>query len=69
MEMESARRDLEALGAERGQISMTFESVTETLQRVEAEIAALRTDDRRRTRGRSRRRGARRTSCVPSMRR
>ena len=42
MEMESARRDLEALGAERGQISLTFESVTETLHRVEAEIASLR---------------------------
>jgi len=43
-EMESARRDLEALGAERGQISLTFETVTETLHRVEAEIAALRAD-------------------------
>ena len=42
VEMESARRDLEALGAERGQISLTFESVTETLRRVEAEIASLR---------------------------
>jgi chromosome segregation protein len=41
-EMESARRDLEALGAERGQISLTFESVTETLRRVEAEIVGLR---------------------------
>jgi chromosome segregation protein len=43
-EMESARRDLEALGAERGQISMTFESVTETLHRAEAEIATLRSE-------------------------
>jgi chromosome segregation protein len=42
VEMESARRDLEALGAERGQISLTFESVTEILRRVEAEIASLR---------------------------
>ena len=41
-EMESARRDLEALGAERGQMSMTFESVTETLRRLEGEIATLR---------------------------
>jgi len=44
VEMESARRDLEALGAERGQISLTFESVTETLRRVEAEIASLRAE-------------------------
>jgi chromosome segregation protein len=41
-EMDAARRDLDALGAERGQISLTFESVTETLHRVEAEIAGLR---------------------------
>jgi chromosome segregation protein len=44
VEMNSARRDLEALGAERGQVSLTFESVTETLHRVESEIATLRTD-------------------------
>jgi chromosome segregation protein len=42
VEMEAARRDLEALGAERGQISLTFESVTEMLRRVEGEIATLR---------------------------
>jgi chromosome segregation protein len=44
VEMESARRDLEALGAERGQVSLTFETVTETLHRVESEIATLRAD-------------------------
>ncbi|MGA8163139.1 MAG: chromosome segregation protein SMC [Acidobacteriaceae bacterium] len=44
VEMESARRDLEALGAERGQMSMTFESVTETLRRLEGEIGALRSE-------------------------
>ncbi|HTW49336.1 MAG TPA: chromosome segregation protein SMC [Acidobacteriaceae bacterium] len=44
VEMESARRDLEALGVERGQVSLTFESVTETLHRVESEIATLRAD-------------------------
>jgi chromosome segregation protein len=44
VEMDSARRDLEALGAERGQVSLTFESVTETLRRVESEIATLRSD-------------------------
>ncbi len=41
-EMDAARRDLEELGAERGQVSLTFESVTETLRRVESEMAALR---------------------------
>jgi chromosome segregation protein len=41
-EMSAARHDLEALGVERGQISMTFESVTETLKRLESEIATLR---------------------------
>jgi chromosome segregation protein len=44
VEMDAARRDLETLGAERGQISLTFESVTETLHRVEAEIATLRSE-------------------------
>ncbi|MGO9914080.1 MAG: hypothetical protein ACLQIB_05110, partial [Isosphaeraceae bacterium] len=43
-EMDAARRDLDSLGAERGQISLTFESVTETLHRVEAEIATLRAE-------------------------
>ena len=43
-EIFAARRDLEALGAERGQLSMNFESVTETLKRLEAEIGTLRTD-------------------------
>jgi chromosome segregation protein len=43
-EIFAARRDLEALGAERGQLSMNFESVTETLKRLEAEISTLRTD-------------------------
>ncbi len=43
-EMESVRRDLESLGAERGQVSMKFESATETLKRLEAEIAQLRNE-------------------------
>jgi chromosome segregation protein len=43
-EMEAARRDLEGLGAERGQVSLSFGSVTETLRRVEGEIAALRSE-------------------------
>ena len=41
-EMNSAKHDLESLGAERGQVSMTFESVTETLKRLESEIGGLR---------------------------
>ncbi|HLJ76212.1 MAG TPA: chromosome segregation protein SMC [Acidobacteriaceae bacterium] len=44
LEMESARRDLEALGAERGQVSLTFESVSEALRRVEGEISDLRAE-------------------------
>ena len=43
-EMEAARRDLENLGAERGQASLQFESVTETLTRLEQEILALRSE-------------------------
>ena len=41
-EMAAARRDLDALGAERGQMSMKFESVTATLERLEQEISQLR---------------------------
>ncbi len=44
VEMDSARRDLETLGAERGQVSLTFESVTETLRRLESEIQTLRSE-------------------------
>lgn len=44
MEMASAKGDLEALGSERGQVSMQFESVTETLKRLEDEIATLRAE-------------------------
>ncbi len=43
-EMAAAKGDLEALGAERGQVSMQFESVTETLKRLEGEIGALRAE-------------------------
>ncbi|HEX6494578.1 MAG TPA: chromosome segregation protein SMC [Acidobacteriaceae bacterium] len=43
-EMDAARRDLETLGAERGQASLQFESVTETLARLEQEILALRSE-------------------------
>src|SRR5579883_820124 len=43
-EMESVKRDLESLGAERGQVSIKFESATETLKRLESEIAQLRNE-------------------------
>ncbi len=42
--MAAARRDLDSLGAERGQLSMNFESVTATLERLEQEIAQLRAE-------------------------
>ncbi len=43
-EMGGARRDLDALGAERGQLSINFQSVTATLERLEQEIAELRAE-------------------------
>ena len=43
-ETDSLRRELEALGAERGQTSLAFESVTQRLTRLEAEIGTLRSD-------------------------
>ncbi len=41
-EASTARRDLDALGAERGQVSLRFESASDSLKRLEAEIAELR---------------------------
>ena len=41
-ESDIARQELTQLGLERGQVKMSFESVTERLERLEAEIAALR---------------------------
>ena len=41
-EASAARSDLEALGAERGQVSLRFESASDTLKRLEGEIAELR---------------------------
>ena len=41
-EASAARRDLEALGAERGQVSLRFESASDTLKRLESETAELR---------------------------
>ncbi len=43
-EIHGARRDLEALGMERGQASLKFESVTDQLKRLEAEIESLRAE-------------------------
>ncbi len=60
-EMATSKRDLEALGAERGQASLQFESVTDSLKRLEAEIGALRADieTKRREETESRRQGDR----------
>ncbi len=41
-ESETAKQELTQLGLERGQVKLSFESVTERLTRLEAEIAALR---------------------------
>ena len=41
-ESEVARQELESLGLQRGQVKLSFESVTERLKRLEAEIAELR---------------------------
>jgi chromosome segregation protein len=41
-ESDIARQELTQLGLERGQVKMSFESVTERLKRLEAEIASLR---------------------------
>jgi chromosome segregation protein len=58
-ESENARTELDALGVQRGQIKMSFEGVTERLQRLEADINELRqtTDTRRSDETQSKRRG------------
>ncbi|HEY4008812.1 MAG TPA: chromosome segregation protein SMC, partial [Acidobacteriaceae bacterium] len=58
-ESETARGELEALGAQRGQVALTFESVTERLKRLEAEIVDLRQtlQQKREAEVQSRRRG------------
>ena len=43
-ESETARYELESLGKQRGQVSLAFETVTDRLKRLEAEIAQLRLD-------------------------
>jgi chromosome segregation protein len=58
-ESETARGELESLGAQRGQVAMNFESVTERLKRLEAEIIELRQtlEQKRQGEVQSRRRG------------
>ena len=58
-ESESARGELEALGQQRGQVKLSFESITERLKRLEAEIAELRQalEQKRQAEAQSRRRG------------
>ena len=58
-ESDLAREELATLGLQRGQVKMSFESVTERLQRLEAEIAGLRldTESRRKQESESKRRG------------
>ena len=43
-ESEIAKQELETLGLQRGQVKMSFESVTERLKRLENEIATLRSE-------------------------
>ncbi|MDE3105849.1 MAG: chromosome segregation protein SMC [Acidobacteriota bacterium] len=58
-ESDVARQELETLGQQRGQVRLSFESVTERLKRLEAEIAELRLDleARRTEEAESKRRG------------
>ena len=58
-ESDIARQELETLGLQRGQVALSFESVTERLKRLEAEIADLRLqiEARRAEESQSKRRG------------
>jgi chromosome segregation protein len=58
-ESEAARTELETVGHQRGQVALNFESITEQLKRLEAEIAELRQtlDHKRHAETQSRRRG------------
>ncbi|MDQ2832445.1 MAG: chromosome segregation protein SMC [Acidobacteriota bacterium] len=58
-ESEIAKQELETLGLQRGQVKMSFESVTERLKRLESEIAELRLqiESRRSEEAQSKRRG------------
>ncbi len=58
-ESEIARQELETLGVQRGQVKLSFESVTERLKRLETEIAdrRLQIEARRKEENESKRRG------------
>jgi chromosome segregation protein len=58
-EADAAREELSSLGLQRGQVRLSFESVTERLGRLETEIATLRldTEARRKAESESKRRG------------
>jgi chromosome segregation protein len=58
-ESEVARQELETLGLQRGQVKLSFETVTERLKRLETEIAEMRLqiDARRKEENESKRRG------------
>jgi chromosome segregation protein len=58
-ESDIARQELETLGLQRGQVKLSFESVTERLKRLETEIAdrRLQIDTRRKEENESKRRG------------
>lgn len=58
-ESETARQELDALGLQRGQVKISFESVTERLKRLEAEIAERRrqVESKRKEENESKRRG------------
>jgi chromosome segregation protein len=58
-ESSTARQELDALGAQRGQVALSFEGVTDRLKRLESEIVELRQtlDHKRQTETHSRRRG------------
>ena len=58
-ESDIARQELETLGLQRGQVKLSFESVTERLKRLEAEITdrRLTVDSRRKEENESKRRG------------
>jgi chromosome segregation protein len=58
-ESEVARQELETLGVQRGQVRISFESVTERLKRLESEIAdrRLQVEARRKEENESKRRG------------
>jgi len=58
-ESDIARQELETLGVQRGQVKLSFESVTERLKRLEAEVAEtrLQIDSQRKEENESKRRG------------